>query len=441
MKVLKFLSMAAIAMTMLFSASCSDDDDPVSYLGGISAKLVAPEGTTAFSVQGLEVKLMNVVDQTEKVATSDAEGVVLFEKLTAGAYNLTVNNDKVTAVINGIKVVAKQTTELLVPLQKVHPHEGLVVKEVFYSGHSMMYDMYAVCGFKDSFIEIFNNSQDVIYLDGLHIAEAWNQTAMDSPTAARTPILEDTSLDHNYVYTHMVMKIPGSGKEHALQPGKSFLIATNALNFRDEITKTLTDLGETPDPEAMSHILDMTNADMETYAVPYIQKNGGVGEVDFDFDNPNVANVETVYLEQKEATYFLLQILGSSIILFQPDAEMGKQDLVSYRYQTLDEESKREIALMKVPVDKIIDGCDFVYSADNARWKRLPSQIDAGFQWVPDEMEAYCCMGYSVRRVLDAEKSAKAGRCVLKDTNNSSNDFEAVMDPTPKGGYAGFDIK
>ena len=442
-KISKILGAALMLMAVALFSSCEEkiEVDEDALLGKIEVTLAAPEGTINYQFLGSSLTLTNIIDGAEHNLQTDKNGKAVFEKLTAGTYNLSVVGSNTTGSLNNIPVSSGNTTAVTIPLTKVNASKGLVIKEVFYSGHSFDYDLYAACGFKDYFVEIFNNSNDTLYLDNLHIAEAWNQTAMTSATSAVTPILEDKSLDHNYIYSQMIVKIPGSGKEHPLLPGKSFLLATNAMNFKEEVKNMHEMMGEEADPENLKHIIDLTCADMETYAVDFMEAQGAEGEPDFDFDNPAVPNAENVYFEAKLNRHFALEYTGSSIILFKPAKELDKSNIIKYSYKTKDESDLKNISLMKIDAKEIIDGCDAVYDAQNSCWKRLTKMIDAGFIYVPDEMEYGGSTNYSVRRKLDAKMSNANGRCYLMDTNNSSNDFEAVEIPTPKAGYAGYDIR
>jgi hypothetical protein len=65
-------------------------------------------------------------------------------------------------------------------------------------------------------------------------------------------------------------------------------------------------------------------------------------------------------------------------------------------------------------------------------WKRLPDAIDASFTYLKADGNAFYS-GLSTRRKVDAEASAKFGRVVLQDTNNSSSDFETITTPDPRG--------
>ena len=129
--------------------------------------------------------------------------------------------------------------------------------------------------------------------------------------------------------------------------------------------------------------------------------------------------------------YFLLDMSGGSLIVFKPEEELTDEDVMIYTYTR--DGNVNEQALMKIPVDCIIDGADFVNNMESARWKRLPDVVDIGFGYIPNDDGSMT--NFSQRRKVDAEASAKAGRTIFQDTNNTTNDFEPIDPPTPKGGF------
>ena len=111
-----------------------------------------------------------------------------------------------------------------------------------------------------------HNGDKAIYLDGIHVAEAWSPvTSDDIANAPAISLREDPNLDHNYVYVSSVIRVPGSGQEHVLNPGESFLVATNAINFKEEVRTAAAEYGLPVDQTMIDHIIDLSTADMETY--------------------------------------------------------------------------------------------------------------------------------------------------------------------------------
>ena len=428
-----------LGATGLLSVSCTDNMDDESYLGSLSVTLEAPEEYPEMSLSGLTVTILNTADGVTYEQTTGENGTALFEELIAGSYNVTAAGTYEDVTVNGVKngvlVSSQETTEVILGLTAAasdpdSPYDGLIIKEIFYSGHSMNYDVAFATMMKDQFIELFNNGDKTIYLDGVHVAHAWTAATSDFESAPAESILEDQSLDHDYVYSNVVIKVPGDGDDYPLAPGESFLIATNAINFNEEVRKAAEESGTPIDQTMLDHIIDLSVADMETYMVDWLQDQGLEGDVSFDLDNPDVPNMDNIYLAEGY-TYFIMESSGASMIIFKPENELSDDDIIIYRYVGGGE--TKEQALMKIPVDCIIDGADFVYNMQSARWKRLPDVIDIGFGYIPDDSGSLT--NFSQRRKVDAEATAKAGHTIFYDTNNTTNDFEPIDPPTPKGGF------
>lgn len=436
-----FLSVMILCLgvTGLLSVSCTDNMDDESYLGSLSVTLEAPEEYPEMSLSGLTVTILNTADGVTYEQTTDENGTALFEELIAGTYNVTAAGTYEDVTVNGVKngvlVSSQEKAEVTMVLTAVStdpdsPYDGLIIKEIFYSGHSMNYDVAGATMVKDHFFELYNNGDEAIYIDGIHIAEAWTPATADFESAPAVSIMEDQTLDHNYVYVSSVIRVPGSGQEHLLEPGESFLVAINAINFKDEVEKAAEEYELPIDQTMLDHIIDLSSADMETYMVDWLQDQGRTGSDYFDLDNPNVPNMDNIYLAEPY-DYFFLDMTGSTLIVFKPENELSDDDIMIYSYVGGGE--TKEQALMKIPVDCIIDGADFVNDMQSARWKRLPDVIDIGFGYIPDDSGSMT--NFSQRRKVDAEATAKAGHTVFQDTNNTTNDFEPIDPPTPKGGF------
>lgn len=449
-RILRSVFVGALMAAALLSGACTDDDTDESYLGSMAVTLTAPENLPEVAFTGLNITILNTADGVQKEQAADENGKALFEGLTAGTYNVSIAGKSGEATINGVKngVVVESQKQVAVEVQLVatiptptpepDPYAGLVIKEIFYSGHKYLYDEFGATTMKDHFIELFNNGDQTIYLDGLYVADIWTPATADFETAPLLSILEDPSLDHDYVYANIVVRIPGSGSEHPLEPGKSFLIASNAINFKSEVEKAGNEYGMPVDAEKLAHIIDLSVADMETYAVKWMQDQGRTGNDYFDLDNPAVPNMENIYYSENN-DFFFLDPTGAAPVVFRSEEELSDKDIHVYSYQPQGSTTPSEIALMKIPVDCVIDGTDFVNNRESARWKRLSTVIDMGFGYIPNDQGSLT--NFSQRRMIDEDASAKAGRCVLQDTNNTTNDFEPVDTPTPKGGYEGYDIR
>lgn len=439
--------LAGIFGVALTAGMVSCEKSEGSLLGSVNVTVAAPdEYADQIDLSTVAVTIVNTSDMSTTVLNTDASGAVTFSDVVAGTYNVsasaTVGEAVFTAVSNNVSVLSKETSQVVLKLEAAQTSKDLVIKEVFYSGENVFaYDPEFTMGTmnKDYFIEIFNNSDEPVSLDGLYIGEAW--TPATSSSFANAPeygMLEDPTLDHNYVYLGMVVRVPVNAGI-TLQPGKSFLLATNAINFNKEMRDAYAQLDPpvSVDEENMKHIIDLSVADMETYAVKWKQDQGLDGNEWFDLDNPDVPNADNIFMSQD---YFLWDASGAAPVIFRCEKDLSAADIYTYTYNDPSSSTpNKEMQLMKVPAVDVIDGADFVNNAESAKWKRLNNLIDKGFGYIPNDDGGLT--NFSQRRKIDEAKTQAAGRLVLKDTNNTSDDFEALDPPAPKGGYTGYDLK
>lgn len=422
--------------------SCDTMGDE-SYLGTVTVTLTAPESMDNFDFTAISVTAVNTSDKVSSTVKADEAGKAVISGLTAGSYNITASGKIDQIAINGVRnsvlVKSKENTDVEIELLVAGSASGLVIKEVFYSGHSYLYDAGMVAMYKDCFVELFNNSDEPISLDGLYIANLWSYAKRETGDNPEYSMVTDPSLDKDYVYADIVVRIPGSGSDYVLEPGKSFLVAQNAIDFNKELREAIEDpdcwFAESVTEEGLAHVIDLSKADMETYAVTWMQGKGRDGNEMFDLDNPNVPNVENVYYEDSK-DFFQIDVNGASVVIARLEKALSDEDLYTYRY-TVGGTSNEKI-LMKIPVASVLDGVDNTGNLESGKWKCLPNSIDLGFGYIPDDIGG--ATNFSMHRVIDKERTSAAGRLVLSDTNNTTNDFEAIDPPAPKGGYAGYEL-
>ena len=116
--------------------------------------------------------------------------------------------------------------EVLVKGLKISP---LIFKELYYSCSKTPLNKSYIF---DQYYEVYNNSPEVIYLDGLHFANLYpNRASTDLPLWPE----EDGD---DYVYAIRVWKVPGNGQDYPLQPGESCVMAEFAVNHQLDIYNT-----------------------------------------------------------------------------------------------------------------------------------------------------------------------------------------------------------
>jgi len=402
-----------IALLFAFMAiqltGCNKDEE--SILGSLQVIVGTSETYTTLDIKNVEVVLTNTIDNTVLKATTDTAGKVIFKDLAPGTYSATASmklspeqafpftglNKEVTlnALKADISILPREAkTETIILDGKTGG--SLVIKEIYSVGAAN--DGYAIM-FKDQFVEIYNNSEEVQYVDGLYLAYLAPQRAGADPTKEVV-----TSLPINtFVYASKILQFPGTGTQYPIQPGKAMRIAINAVDY----------LASKP----AAYTTDNSKADFDTYAIDWLVANGRTGNTTFDIDNPNVPTMKCIYLFVQKGGFFNMDN-SPSLALLKLDADPSANTILDPDVTTT------QLYYVKLPSASIIDGVDVLETSSANVYKRLPSSVDVGFTFVnPLGKSNYS--GKSIRRKISL--TLPGGRIVLKDSNNSGNDFETEL--------------
>lgn len=165
------------------------------------------------------------------VQTTD-DAITQIENIIPGIYTISISGTGIDSegneyylngnLVNKALYEGIKTLEITLRGLKVSP---LVFKEIYYAGSRTPLDgVY----FRDQFYEIYNNSAETIYLDGIYFANL-------TPGKATTllPIWPEEDGD-NYAYAERVWKFPGNGTEYPLASGESCVISQFAVNHKLE---------------------------------------------------------------------------------------------------------------------------------------------------------------------------------------------------------------
>ena len=203
---------------------------------------------------------------------------------------------------------------------------NVIFKELYFCGVPSYY-------FRDQCYELYNNSNSVVYLDGLHIANLAPSTATTS-----LPTWEDGL--ENYVYAERVWKFPGNGTDYPLQPGESIIVAQHARNHQEANAESPVDLsgaefefymGSTTYADMpavnMDHVFYQGKADIGTVPQWLVSVFGGAYII---FKVP----------ENSERDYCLLELKRSDRVIkfFCPEKHKNLDTAVWYFYMELYDE-------------------------------------------------------------------------------------------------------
>ncbi len=273
-----------------------------------------------------------------------------------------------------------------------------VIAEIFFTG-TLTPEGKQYVG--DTYFRIFNNSDEILYADGLVIAET---KFLSTSKSDYTPDIMSSAVAVDAVY-----RIPGNGTDYPVQPGKSILICDNAIDHRN----------------ANINSFDLRSADFEWYDE---STNPNVA----DIDNPAVTNMEKIYCYT--LTIWVPHNRGfNSYVLgrLKTDKETYLRDYTySYNYNLVTNAGTFPMTgeCYRFPNNWVIDAVNLSVESD-FQWILTDPSLDMGWTYCGRINSDKTRYGKSVRRKV--ESTTSDGRKKLKDTNNSSVDFDPEQPANP----------
>lgn len=389
-----------VVITSILLAACKKDRFGELASSDVTVNVSYPSSYSQQAASGATVTLTNTGDASVLTATTNGSGTALFNDVLPGNYSISVNRNltaaeaqPLTGISTAISLNVTQTNVAITAdqnptytLQLQGSAAGsLLIKEVYYTGSKT-----ASGGtyFSDQFVELYNNSTDTIYLDSLCIGDAYGNSGLINPSSLPTPF----NTDNSHVYLSNIWRIPGTGKQHPLAPGKSILIAQDGVNHKEEALNP-------------NSPVDLSAAEWETYNERPDNR---------DADAPGVPNLERLYFTG--GFDWLVTVFGPGLVIFKADFASLEQTPIP---------GSALAARIKVPSTAVIDAFEALMDGSSASFKRVPPGLDAGFVFADDT--------YNMQSFRRKVTTTINGRKILQDTNNSGEDFEKIATPTPKG--------
>ncbi len=382
MKVFKFISLITLVLALF---SCDNDDNYIAKTE-VSLSMQLEDESLSISLEAIPLTFTNINNGTIYNTVSDANGKVVIT-IEDGVYNIVANGEKTineqTIVVSGTQenvVINSTSATIQLDLFYTVPGEGWVIKEVYYAGtrtpENKVY-------YKDQYIEIYNNSNKVLYADGLSISEAQHNTSKS--------VNEWSAYLEQGVVVRTIYTIPGSGQEHPVQPGESLILASQPLDHTTENDNSI----------------DLSKADWQWF-----------DEGTTDVNVAEVPNLIKHYSYSK--TFWLLHTSGyNSFVLFR--AEDINAFLSNQRVET-ENTAGNIIEGYLVSKDLILDAVE-TSRKDKFLTKALPASLDLSY--------TFCDATFSGKCIRRKVQGYDGDRAVLADTNNSDNDFIKNADLKP----------
>ena len=368
-----------------------------------------PKGPSTFSLtvtvsdQGVEspVGLPDsytvTLTNTSTMASTELEtenGVVVFEGLVAGVYDVNANATLVeggsTYIFSGssksVSVLADAEAAVSITFSK---SSALIFKEIYYCGAPG--DGYY---FRDQFYEIYNQSDETVYADGLCIAETyfanWDYSIFYE---------WDIADADKYVFAQLIWQIKGNGTDYPIAPGESIVIAQWAVDHRRE------DLSK-----GMSQV-DLSGAEFEAVIEESTTWNGIVLT-----DNAAINMDLVVNSTGRQPWQWLTSVSGSTYVIFNPSTPLKNEEFV------LATNVESTVPVREIAIADVLDAVQAGSDETRASTLGLPAVLDAGFQYLGGNY-----LGKSIARKKTGE--TEDGRPIFQDTNNTTNDFEIFDTP------------
>lgn len=384
----------AIMLMSVTAVSCSDSPggDAVESVP-VSITIEHPADMADATLVSEEYTFTNVnTSQVTRVSSADDLNLEagLYDIMYQGQYK-TANGVELTlrAAATSVTITESARTIVLKAYANIE-NDDLIIAEVFFAGtlHPSGNQYYG-----DDYIKLYNNTDHVVYADGITIFESKFTTTQKYE---HTPDIMDEAMNVQALYT-----IPGSGKEHPVQPGEYMLIVDTGIDHR----------------VANPNSFDLSAADFEWYDVS--TKPGNI-----DIDGPTVPNLDKWYCYT--LSYWLLhnrgfKAYGIARIPVDRDVYLTKYKYhYDYTLVTVAGTFPMTADAYCLPNEWIKDVVTCSVQPEYA-WNVCTPALDCGWTHCGDVDKDKNRYFHSVRRKV--LRITDDGRVILKDTNNSTEDF------------------
>jgi hypothetical protein len=329
-------SFILIFATLLVIQGCAGDKPTMPDGEGIISVFIADTtGTIPGStpgvpavVYGASVSLQARTHEFVEVTDADG-GEADFTGLPAGEYSLFARMElplgaqkKVFTGFIDVYVPGPETVAdtIFVSIVTVN---ALMINEIYYCGGD-----YSKFYFYDQFVELYNSSQDTLFLDGCILTRNF-------------PTVEGDLESIDYVRAIYAFQFPGTpvmGTQYPIYPGQLVVVAADAV-----------------DHSKYAHAVDLSGADWEFF-----------NPLGSDYDVPGVPNVVSIHPES--GIDFMINVSHNAIVF-----ATGEE----YSYESYINSAGYERIRVALPLYTVIDGVEYATNSDAT--KELTVRVDAGF--------------------------------------------------------------
>lgn len=456
------LLLLAIA-SIVFTTSCSKDDNSSDFANTLNVNFVTTVSQTntnlTIPLEGTTIEFTNRANGNKNTVTLDKQGLAsanlrvgnynIIAKLTMSkqAYNqlIDASNSKeekieedsitFTANIDNLTINDAQDIKIELQMNKMST-SGLIFKQIFYAGSSLQDGS----GYRDQFLEIYNNSAETLYLDGIILAMLHNTTngqATGPDDISYLPSRQydwskapensgSGNLNNDYVYAKKVLRFPGSGTQYPIEAGKSIIVASTAIDH----TKNFI-IGKPSEFVDPNKTVDLSKADFDVYVLDYLQREFGIditqAKYRYNLNTIGIGKMKVITAQQSDLA--MRFATDDGILLVQLPKDVAVESFPTIKAPKKNDSTQ----CLRIPVEYIIDGVQVRHSTESrVAPRKVPVSVDRGSSFAPNGT-------YSSQSLLRKTRyKLNNGRRVLQDTDNSTEDFVVINKPVASKGEDSF---
>lgn len=326
-----------MTLVLLAALAACEREKPAAVDGDgiISIAIVDTTGTMPGSVPGepmvipeAQVSLQARTHEQVETAESNDSGTADFAGLPAGEYSVFARREMPLGaqkqVFTGYADVGIAGTGLVEDTVYVSTVtvNALMINEIYYCGAD-----YSTFYFYDQFVEIYNSSEDTLYLDGTILTRNY-------PTTTVVPGIEEIDFVRA-IYAFQFPGTPVTGREYPIYPNQYVVVAADAVDHSVWADRAV----------------DLSGADWEFF-----------NPLGSDYDVPGIPNV--VNIKPDSGIDFMINLSHNGVV-FATGEEYGFEEY---------DEGKIRVTL---PLYTVIDGVEYASSSDKT--KEITVRVDAGF--------------------------------------------------------------
>ena len=357
----------------------------------LTVSTALPPEYAGYAGTPLTVRVANVLSSVVYTREAGADGQAVFT-LENGLYSISATGRSDDHIFNGsysgvIRVLGADTA-CTVPL--FHSKSGaLVLKEIYVGGCSKAPQ--EGNWQSDKYLIIHNNSSVTEYLDGLCLG-----TLSPYNATANSPWPED--IDFAPII-QAVIGFPGTGKDYPLPAGGDAIVALcGALDHTQQY------------PLSVNLNREDVFAVYNPEYFPNTTYHPAPG------DKIRTDHLMDIVIKTGQANAYSISVSSPTVLLFRA------KGMTMAEYVTLPESITQVPGsterVVKIPHDWVVDAVEVFDGRSSGNRKRLPSSLDAGYVFQSDINKQH-----TLRRHVDEAATQAQGFEVLKDTNNSTEDF------------------